>query len=24
MIGFVGMILDHLFGRLQRWVTWVE
>ena len=24
MIGFVGMILDYLFGRLQRWVTWVE
>jgi nitrate/nitrite transport system permease protein len=24
MIGFVGMVLDYLFGRLQRWVTWVE
>jgi nitrate/nitrite transport system permease protein len=24
MIGLVGMVLDHFFGRLQRWVTWVE
>ena len=24
MIGFVGMVLDLLFGMLQRYVTYVE
>ena len=24
MIGLVGMLLDQMFGVLQRWVTYVE